>query len=314
MPADINIIPDNSTIYFTSSTGNYNAIVQKATGELNFTGETTFSADTYFYDTPTGNTNPSIASLNPTTQKLEVRELKTIINREWKEVTGTTYTTVAGDETKWLRVTSATGCRIDYDSTVFADGDEIVVTQYGAGQAVIAGDSIGLPTTTTIESPTGFATTREQYATIFGKLIKTPKVLVLGGELQDRSPDGGEIITSQTTTSTSYTDLATVGPDATVEIGPSGCAIVMLTAQAMTNSNGVECYMGFKVGGATSLSANDDQALASATRNTGDLPKTSSVFWITGLTQGQNTFTAQYRTTSGTATFADRNLVVIPVN
>ena len=96
MPADINIIPDNSTIYFTSSTGNYNAIVQKATGELNFTGETTFSADTYFYDTPTGNTNPSIASLNPTTQKLEVRELKTIINREWKEITGTTYTTVAG--------------------------------------------------------------------------------------------------------------------------------------------------------------------------------------------------------------------------
>jgi hypothetical protein len=314
MAADINIIPDESVIFFTSSTGNFNAVIQDPDGTIKFTGKTAYSGTSTFYSASTNNTNQSILTLNSTTKVLETRDLKTIINREWKEITGTTYTTVAGDETKWLRCTSATNCRIDYDSTVFADGDEIIVTQYGAGQVAIVGDSIGLPTTTTIESPTGFATTREQYATIFGKLLKTPKVLVLGGELEDRSPYGEEIITPQTTTSTSYTDLTTVGPSATVNIGPKGTAIVMLTAQAMTNSNGVECYMGFSVSGATTVSANDDQALASATRNSGDLPKSSAVFWVTGLNEGSNTFISKYRTTSGTATFADRNLVVIPVN
>ena len=289
-------------------------MVQKSTGELNFTGNTSYSGTATFFSATTNNTNESIATINSSTKNLELRDLNTIVQREWKEITATTYTTIAGDQLKWLRVTTAANCRIDYDSTVFSDGDTIMVTQYGAGQVAIVGDSVGLPTNTTISSPTGFATTREQYATIFGKLLQPSKVLVLGGELEDRRPNGNAIDTSQTTTSTSYTNLTTVGPQVTVEIGPRGTAIVMLTAQAMTNSNGVECFMGFDVSGATTVSANDDQALTSATRNSGDTPKSSATFWVSGLNAGSNTFTARYRTTSGTATFADRNIVVIPVN
>lgn len=124
------------------------------------------------------------------------------------------------------------------------------------------------------------------------------------------SANGDVINTSQTTTSTTYTDLATVGPVATVTIGSSGNAIVTLTAELMTGTNGAECYMSFNANGVT---PNDDQALTSATRNSGDFPKQSATFWVTGLTPGSNTFTAKYRTTAGTLTAADRNIIVIPV-
>jgi hypothetical protein len=184
MSSNINIIPGESVILFTSSTGNYNAVVQDNDGTLKFTGKTAYSGSATFYSASTNNTNQGIATLNSTTKNLELRDLKTIINREWKEITGTTYTTVAGDETKWLIATNAGGCRIDYNGNVFDDGDEIIVTQYGVGQVIVV--SGPAPNTTTIESPTGFSNTREQYSTIFGKLYKTPNVLVLGGQLKDR--------------------------------------------------------------------------------------------------------------------------------
>lgn len=126
---------------------------------------------------------------------------------------------------------------------------------------------------------------------------------------------GNVINTIQTTTSATYVDLATAGPSATVTIGASGTAIVMLTAQAMTASSGVEAYMGFAVSGATTVAASDTQALVSATRNTGDTPKSAATFWVTGLNAGSTTFTSKYRSgTSGTlASFDYRNIIVIPV-
>jgi len=39
----------------------------------------------------------------------------------------------------------------------------------------------------------------------------------------------------------------------------------------------------------------------------------SATFYVTGLTPGTYTFTAKYRTTGGTATFANRNIIVQPL-
>jgi hypothetical protein len=78
----------------------------------------------------------------------------------------------------------------------------------------------------------------------------------------------------------------------------------------MEAANGIECFMSFA---GTGLAAVDARALVSATRNAGDLPKGSATFWVTGLTPGSNTITAKYRVASGTCTFVDRNIVVIPV-
>jgi hypothetical protein len=127
------------------------------------------------------------------------------------------------------------------------------------------------------------------------------------------NPTGAVVATSQTTGLTTYTDLATAGPTVTVTIGASGAAIVILTARTDNTNSGIEVFMGFAVSGATTVAASDAQALCSAARNTGDTPKNSAVFWVTGLTAGSNTFTSKYRTTANTATFADRNIIVIPI-
>lgn len=319
MAADILIIPEDSTIQFTSSTGNYNAVIQKSDGTLNFTGNTSYSGDATFFDTVfinnAGEDNTADKFFVYTTGGTKVRKYTTVINRALKEVTGTTYTFVKGDEEKWIRTTASTTTTLQFDGSTFTDGDTLIITQYGAGQVRITGDYIGAPVVTTLLLPNRTnGRTRSQYSTIFLKFVATTSSLILGGDLESTAgPSGGVVNTSQTTTSTSYTDLTTLGPQASVVIGPSGNAIVSVTAEAMTNSNGVECYMGFAISGATTVAANDDQALTSATRNTGDLPKSSGTFWVSGLNQGSHTFTAKYRTTSGTATFADRNITVIPV-
>lgn len=114
------------------------------------------------------------------------------------------------------------------------------------------------------------------------------------------------VATAQTTTSTSYTDLATAGPAITLTTGTK--ALVIVSAAVRNSSAGVSSYMSFAVSGATTIAAND--ANAYLTFET-DYDKSSFAIIITGLTAGSNTFTAKYRTAAGTATFVDRNINVI---
>ncbi|MFO1540239.1 MAG: hypothetical protein ACKOTZ_07295 [Chloroflexota bacterium] len=116
--------------------------------------------------------------------------------------------------------------------------------------------------------------------------------------------------TSQTTTSTTYTDLTTVGPSVTVTVPASGNIIVILTAQMGNASNGDEVYMSFSGGG---IAVSDARALVWTGRNTGDVFIGSATFYVTGVSTGSQTFTAKYKTAAGTATIANRNIVVIPV-
>ena len=126
--------------------------------------------------------------------------------------------------------------------------------------------------------------------------------------LAARTPTEATVATSQGTTSTSYVDLATVGPTiSTLTTGTQ--AIVFLTAQ-ISNSGANSSFMGIDVSGATTVAAADTDALlvvgTSAVRAT-------CIVFLTGLTPGTHTFTAKYRTTAGTATYVNRNVVVIPL-
>jgi hypothetical protein len=67
--------------------------------------------------------------------------------------------------------------------------------------------------------------------------------------------NSAEVLTSQTTTSTSYTDLATVGPAVTVTTGTS--AIVLITTQASPSVQGPNACMSCAVSGATTIAASD---------------------------------------------------------
>jgi hypothetical protein len=114
---------------------------------------------------------------------------------------------------------------------------------------------------------------------------------------------------AETTTSTSYTDLATAGPAVTVTTGTA--AIVFATASIRNNTATQNALMGWAVSGATTTAAND--AWAAAVGGTSNIFERSTSIWIATLTGGSNTFTAKYKVSGGTGTFDERSIVVIPL-
>lgn len=120
------------------------------------------------------------------------------------------------------------------------------------------------------------------------------------------------IDTGQTTTSTSYTDLATVGPSVSIQTGSQ--ALVLWGAQIGNIASTSASYrMSVAVSGATTVAASDNwafggvQSVGTSARLTG-----SRSHMFTGLTPGVNTFTAKYRVSSGELMAAFRTIQVIP--
>lgn len=145
-----------------------------------------------------------------------------------------------------------------------------------------------------------------------GVALPAASLTILGNDIVDldarTKPSSASVTTNQTTTSTSYTDLATVGPVATLVTGTA--ALVAIFA-ALSCTAGGTALMGFAVSGATVLAASDTQALSN--------PGTTFfqfgvLFEVTGLTPGTNTFTVKYRVTGATGSFVSRQIVVWPGN
>jgi hypothetical protein len=122
-----------------------------------------------------------------------------------------------------------------------------------------------------------------------------------------RIPQQALVATSQTTTSTSYTDLATVGPAVTLTTGAT--ALVTVGGQIQCSASTITAFMSWAVSGATT-SAAVDAGRAAAIANV-NLICASRVFLMTGLTPGSNTFTAKYKVNGvATGTFQDRYIMV----
>jgi hypothetical protein len=87
---------------------------------------------------------------------------------------------------------------------------------------------------------------------------------------------------------------------------------VIVTSRITPSTNNVQGYMSFS---ATGVAASDNQALGRAFGNaaTGGFIQASASFLVTGLTAGSLAFTAKYRTSAGTSTFQNRNIIVIPM-
>jgi hypothetical protein len=114
--------------------------------------------------------------------------------------------------------------------------------------------------------------------------------------------------TSQTTTSASFTDLATVGPAVTVTTGTK--AIVFWGAAMSHSAANATCQVGVAISGATTTAASTsyqlllDGVAASSTWR-------MNTFYVPTLTAGSNTFTLKYATSAATATFSNRYIAVI---
>lgn len=120
------------------------------------------------------------------------------------------------------------------------------------------------------------------------------------------------VATSQTTASTSYTDLATVGPAVTVTTGAH--ALVFFAAIMANNTGNGESLMAAAVSGATTIAAAAGTGqLLYQTYSSGSGSQSASFSFVSGLTPGSNTFTAKYAGQGGTSTFQNRTITVIPL-
>jgi len=121
------------------------------------------------------------------------------------------------------------------------------------------------------------------------------------------------VATSQNTTSTSYTDLATAGPAVTVTTGTK--ALVIVTSSINSSDTASSGFMSYAVSGATTIAASDSVATALRQAENYDgttILNRSSAASVPTLTAGSNTFTAKYRVApGGTQTFQDRSIFVI---
>ena len=127
------------------------------------------------------------------------------------------------------------------------------------------------------------------------------------------------ITTSESTSSTTYTDLTTVGPSVTITVPSSGNVRVSLYALVgLPGGASGGGRMSVALSGANTLAASDANSMWNWANGGGgqgsSQPNSQYVMLFTGLTPGSTTFTAKYMTPTGnTTSFSSRRLAVYPV-
>ncbi len=123
-----------------------------------------------------------------------------------------------------------------------------------------------------------------------------------------RSTDVSTDTSSNTTTSTSYTDLwSPSSVSVTVTTGTK--ALIHISSLLSNNTAGGVTYMSFSISGATSANASDTKAIRAESNAANDQYQMGSTFYTT-LTGGSNTFTLEGKVSTGTGTFTNARIVV----
>lgn len=121
------------------------------------------------------------------------------------------------------------------------------------------------------------------------------------------------VATDESTSSSSYTDLTTVGPSITLVTGTAVRIHMGCTAYNSVNPGG-NVSIAVAVSGATTIAAADvNGCLGHGAFDTNGYVVLSRTFVLSGLTPGSNTFTLQYSVGADTFHFFARDLTVIPV-
>ncbi|MFC5744840.1 hypothetical protein [Actinomadura rugatobispora] len=129
--------------------------------------------------------------------------------------------------------------------------------------------------------------------------------------LAARTVGSHSVNVAQSTTSSSYTDLSTVGPQVTVTTGTR--AIVFFEAQIQNSLANAATRCAVEVSGASSIAASDSEDLYMDGLPASQQFRSAAFTTFTTLTPGSNTFTVKYKINSGTGTFTDRQMLVIPL-
>jgi hypothetical protein len=128
--------------------------------------------------------------------------------------------------------------------------------------------------------------------------------------IAERVITNATVATSQTTTSTAYADLTTVGPSVTVTTGT--LAMVFINANMACSLSTVPARISVAVSGATTTAASDANSAYVLSSGTAAGNRFGSMALLT-VNAGSNTFTMKYKVDSAaTGTYQDREIVVIP--
>jgi hypothetical protein len=123
-------------------------------------------------------------------------------------------------------------------------------------------------------------------------------------------PQQADVATSQTTTSLTYTDLATSGPAVTETLVTGQKVLVIVSARTKHSAaGGQSALFSYAVSGASTLSAQDVNGAETADTTTGGATLTkASVFTATGT--GSTIFTMKYQVQAGgTGTYFNRRII-----
>lgn len=118
---------------------------------------------------------------------------------------------------------------------------------------------------------------------------------------------------TDTTSSTSFADLDnSSGPSLTVDTGSTALVVVGARIGGNTSGAGNSTKMSWEVSGSTSISAGNEWSAGLSNISTTAVVYVSRAYLATGLTPGENTFTAKYAVSGGTGTFLYRSILVMP--
>jgi len=118
------------------------------------------------------------------------------------------------------------------------------------------------------------------------------------------------VATSESTASTSFTDLATLGPGVSTFTGTKALVSIACRFQSDTVNSAV--VAGFEVSGASSIPAADAMSVILDGVAANNSLRYGITTLSTGLTPGLNTFIMKYRVGSAIGTFSLREIVVFP--
>lgn len=126
----------------------------------------------------------------------------------------------------------------------------------------------------------------------------------------ERAIAEGRIDTAESTSATSSSDLATVGP-AVASVTTGTRALVVVSGSLQNNTVNAATLMGYEVSGASTIPMAAVWSIR-FTSSTANASATCSIVTSPNLTPGSNTFTAKYFVGSGTGTYSLRRLTVMP--
>lgn len=170
-------------------------------------------------------------------------------------------------------------------------------------------------------------TTMLEPGDVVGILTNGPVMAILGQFVIPGTAAAGDAISltstntysestsaAETTTSTSFTNLTTVGPVIPdVRIGPSGRCLVFMSAIITVLTAAEGGNMGFEISGATSVSPGDGSKTLGHYGSVNSQLAGTRLWLETGLNAGLHTFTAKYfyGGGAGSVRFSNRNLTVM---